>query len=493
MLQAPTSEAKTESAQSKSHLAAQPELELHPHAFGAVGTYSFPGAARVVTACSSEEPNRHPLTGMQSTYGNQAVLRLLHSPQQVAAMPALRPSQSMMLQRKCACGGSSELEEECAECKAKREGALQRSVGHQGVSPIANTVPPIVHDVLSSPGQPLDAGTRAFMEPRFRHDFSQVRVHTDARAIESAQAVNALAYTVGRNVVFGAGQCAPGTDEGRRLMAHELTHVVQQKDAYGIYSKRTVNPINDPNEQNADRVAEQILNQRTVQSSALTVSTKQGIELQRKEAAEAEELPQEERQPIPLKQVIKPEGPATALPDCTYPTSVELVKPYDVELSPLGTNGQICAHMRVKLVQKLCVSAVGEHLTLKSGASCPETLNLDEKGEKRPLCGRETESFPLGGVGRRCEGVRSVVKIGPTDFVDDHNFQWMGSVLHDHDRNPEGLNQCFYICSQYYYFKDSRGQEKRLKGNFEIRFDFKRTKTKQGNEATDVKVSKKAV
>ena len=66
------------------------------------------------------------------------------------------------------------------------------------------------------------------MESRFGHDFSQVRVHTDTRAAESARAVNARAYTVGRNVVFGSGQYAPGSGEGQRLLAHELTHVVQQ-------------------------------------------------------------------------------------------------------------------------------------------------------------------------------------------------------------------------------------------------------------------------
>jgi hypothetical protein len=67
-----------------------------------------------------------------------------------------------------------------------------------------------------------------FMEPRFGHDFSQVRVHKDAKVSESARAVNALAYTVGRDVVFGAGLYEPGTHEGRRLITHELTHVVQQ-------------------------------------------------------------------------------------------------------------------------------------------------------------------------------------------------------------------------------------------------------------------------
>jgi outer membrane protein OmpA-like peptidoglycan-associated protein len=95
--------------------------------------------------------------------------------------------------------------------------------------PGPDEVPPIVHETIRSPGQPLDAETRAFMEPRFGHDFSKVRVHTDARAAESARSVNALAYTVGRDVVFGAGQYAPGRHSGRTLIAHELTHVVQQR------------------------------------------------------------------------------------------------------------------------------------------------------------------------------------------------------------------------------------------------------------------------
>jgi uncharacterized protein DUF4157 len=80
-------------------------------------------------------------------------------------------------------------------------------------------VPPIIHEVLRSPGQPLDATMRTFMEPRFGHDFSQVRLHhTDAKGAESARAVNALAYTVGHDIVFWAGQYAPRTIAGRELM-----------------------------------------------------------------------------------------------------------------------------------------------------------------------------------------------------------------------------------------------------------------------------------
>ncbi len=135
------------------------------------------------------------------------------------------PQNGGILRRACACGNHTSGGGECESCKNKREGALQRAATNNG--PL-NEVPSIVHEVLREPGQPLDAGTRGFMEPRFGHDFSQVRVHADTKASASAQAVNALAYTVGRDVVFGTGQYSPQTHGGRRLMAHELTHIVQQ-------------------------------------------------------------------------------------------------------------------------------------------------------------------------------------------------------------------------------------------------------------------------
>ena len=115
--------------------------------------------------------------------------------------------------------------EGCAECG--REQLQAKSAGAGG--PAGAEVPHSVGEVLGSPGRPLDTGARAFMESRFGYDFGAVRVHTDARAAESARAVNALAYTVGHNVVFQSGLYSPGTEAGRRLLAHELTHVVQQR------------------------------------------------------------------------------------------------------------------------------------------------------------------------------------------------------------------------------------------------------------------------
>ena len=88
-----------------------------------------------------------------------------------------------------------------------------------------------VDQVLASPGKPLESVLRQDMEQRFGYDFSQVRVHSGRAAEQSARDVSARAYTVGQNIVFGANQFAPGSSEGQRLLAHELTHVIQQGGA----------------------------------------------------------------------------------------------------------------------------------------------------------------------------------------------------------------------------------------------------------------------
>ena len=185
-------------------------------------------------------------------------------------------AQSHLLRRRCACGGTPGLDGECAGCRKERLSRRHRGqTDHDGPS----TVPPIVNEVLRSPGQPLDADTRASMESRFGHDFGRVRVynslprtvpfnltvgptndvhereadaaasrvaaatampgkrfadfggvrvHTDSRAAESARALDARAYTLGHHIVFDEGRYASRTNEGRGLLAHELTHVLQQ-------------------------------------------------------------------------------------------------------------------------------------------------------------------------------------------------------------------------------------------------------------------------
>jgi len=106
---------------------------------------------------------------------------------------------------------------------------LQRAVGNSGVTSMIEEERSPVHDVVSSGGRPLDAETRGEMEGRLGHDFSDVRVHDDGAAHESAKAVNAHAYTVGSNVVFQRDKYDPGSADGKVMLAHELTHVVQQR------------------------------------------------------------------------------------------------------------------------------------------------------------------------------------------------------------------------------------------------------------------------
>jgi hypothetical protein len=104
---------------------------------------------------------------------------------------------------------------------------IQRLAG-QSTGQAEEAAPASVGQALASPGKPLEPALRQDMEQRFDHNFSQVRVHTGSVAEQSARDVNAHAYTVGHDIVFGMGRFAPGSHEGRRLLAHELTHVVHQ-------------------------------------------------------------------------------------------------------------------------------------------------------------------------------------------------------------------------------------------------------------------------
>lgn len=163
---------------------------------------------------------------------------------------AFTPVPTGLLRRKCACGTQT-AGGECEECGKKKQ-ALQRKASNRSQS---SEVPPIVHEVLRTPGQSLDSATRSFMEPRFGHDFSGVRVHTDDKAAESARAVDGLAYSVGRDVVFGAGQYAPGAPAGRKLLTHELAHVVQQGAVRWSGGALRIGAADSPHEQEADRVS----------------------------------------------------------------------------------------------------------------------------------------------------------------------------------------------------------------------------------------------
>jgi len=178
--------------------------------------------------------------------------------------PVLRAPAHGFLQRKCACGGNAGFDDDCEDCQKKR---LQRKLtigasndsleleadraadqvtsgpAHSGINASPPRVqrcveqpngqrdmaPPSVDQALAGPGRPLEPALRRDMEQRFGHDFSRVSVYSGQVAEQSARDVNAHAYTVGDNLVFNAGAYAPQTFAGRRLIAHELTHVIQQQ------------------------------------------------------------------------------------------------------------------------------------------------------------------------------------------------------------------------------------------------------------------------
>jgi len=190
---------------------------------------------------------------------------------------------------------------------------LQRSAGNQAVLQVlrrsapapsagAHDVPPIVRTVLAGGGRPLDSSDRGFLEPRLGRDLGDVRIHTDAAAAESARAVGADAYTVGSDVVFAAGRHRPETRQGRRLLAHELAHTLQQTagpGAGGVSPSSTirVGEPRDVHEDVADRIADQVIDttQPATIPSLRTVSTVPQPTLQRQSSSSTPEEPQVKR------------------------------------------------------------------------------------------------------------------------------------------------------------------------------------------------------
>ncbi|POY37284.1 hypothetical protein C3K47_05835, partial [Solitalea longa] len=113
------------------------------------------------------------------------------------------------------------------------EGKINLKENNQGGTPV---VSPLVTQVLASSGQPIDESVRNFMEPWFGYDFSSVQIHNNSLAHQSSSTINALAYTHKNHIVFGNGRYQPQTVEGKKLLAHELTHVIQQNA--GISAKK---------------------------------------------------------------------------------------------------------------------------------------------------------------------------------------------------------------------------------------------------------------
>lgn len=327
MLQVPVSDKQTEPEASRSEVEREPERLKKLTGWGG---------------------RHHPVAGMQQAFGNQAALRMLRGQQQRS--PVTSPVKGGILQRKCACGNSAGSSGSCTECQNKQEGILQTKlqISEPGdryeqeadlvadrvmrmpeptiqpdvelekdgivhtqvlahlITPLQHhstdrdrlpEVPPIVNEVLGSPGQELESNARKFMESHFRHDFSNVRVHADAKAAESAKSVNALAYTVGKNIAFGAGQYKPRTPGGQRLIAHELAHTVQQHTEDSTTpNHRSLDYADRQYEQEAENAASAVMN-----GQSATVSRLQTLKLARQDmdAGVSENLPHDAGIPLP--------------------------------------------------------------------------------------------------------------------------------------------------------------------------------------------------
>jgi hypothetical protein len=195
---------------------------------------------------SADAPPLHPMFQLQRDIGNQAILSLMRAgaiqaklavgavddpeekeADEVADRVMRKPSGAGAVGA-CTCAAGGEM---CEECQRRDLGSTTgtSTIRRRPKTAAAHSdAPSIVHQTLATSGSPLDSSTRTDMEFRFGRDFSDVRVHTDRSAAESANAIDALAYTAGNHIAFGQGQFAPHSDAGGRLLAHELAHVAQQ-------------------------------------------------------------------------------------------------------------------------------------------------------------------------------------------------------------------------------------------------------------------------
>ncbi|HKV78349.1 MAG TPA: DUF4157 domain-containing protein [Candidatus Sulfotelmatobacter sp.] len=183
------------------------------------------------------ESSRNPAPNLQQAVGNQAMLRLLQSGSVHAKLDVSQPADpdeieadrmaeqvvSPTVHRKCSCEGSGEKCSVCRQEEAEKSKGIHRETNHASMNESVHD------DFLQSlgPGQPLDPHVRSDMESRLGHDFKNVRVHHDSKSTDLAGSINARAFTSGRNIVFASHEYTPQTPDGKKLLAHELTHVVQ--------------------------------------------------------------------------------------------------------------------------------------------------------------------------------------------------------------------------------------------------------------------------
>lgn len=222
-----------------------------------------------VTGNGSEGPplTRDNLLLLQRTVGNHAVTRLLRKARKLGAPVEAEGRGATgvadpvvgvgpVILRKCACGADAGAQGECSGCRAGRQTLQREAEGADGPSSLPASVSTVMQ---SGGGEALPQSTREQMEGMLGADLRGVRTHTSAQAAHAAQDINAHAFTVGRDIYFGAGQYQPDTRQGQHLLAHELTHTVQQADGRGaLQSDSLISHPDDALEREADEVASNV-------------------------------------------------------------------------------------------------------------------------------------------------------------------------------------------------------------------------------------------
>ena len=193
-----------------------------------------PAAAKQESA-GRAVPALKPLALMGAQLGNSAMRIWLQAKLKVSAPQDLYEQEADRVADQVMRQAPVQIQRACNKCE--EEDKLNRSAEADG-TPVVTAATENAIAGLSGRGQELPEDIRSFMEPRFDADFSGVRIHTDSHADELARSVDAQAFTVGRNVVFGAGHYAPNTERGKRLLAHELTHVIQQQGGQRSVQRR---------------------------------------------------------------------------------------------------------------------------------------------------------------------------------------------------------------------------------------------------------------
>ena len=285
-------------------------------------------------------------------------------------------------------------------------------------------VPSIVGEVLRSAVQPLTPEVRGFMEPRFGHDFGHVRVHADDKAAESARAVGARAFTVGHDVVFGAGQYAPRTSAGRRLLAHELTHAVQQHNSRGLPQRlpsQGHTGSDDPFEREAQQVTEELARGNSVRvrlRPSTPVIQRQGVPTGIK-LAEAKPFGHADLKNDESKKKYR-----------TYLGSTTLM-----QVTPAGNYKGHCTKEYLTEVANTCPARFSE---LRTGGFCT---------------GNKCLEFDRWGTSGDAETGKMVTD-GPDTFIDRHR------TIHDQSLlEGTGKDECSVVCHQRYKYdrKDDLG------------------------------------